>query len=322
VRKISYRAGGQTLTGWVVLPPGYRSGRRPAIVWIYGGQLLGGVPPLETRPGGGPTPVFDGQLWAAQGYAVIYPSTPIVRGADNDVAARLAEAATAAVDAASAEGWVDLERVGIIGHSFGGYSTAAVLSRRSDRFNAGVAMSGVFDYAVGWGARAPSESMVDANGHGFTQETRVYVERGQAGLQVPPWMAPDAYVRVSPFYDAPKIRTPLLLTVGDFDLGITQLQQSERFYAALQRAGSPAVLVRYWGEGHTQTDPGAVRDQWTRFNAWFGRYLAAGLGASEPVNRKALAVGPPRSPAVAFASDAPTPPPRPPRESPSAGHPG
>jgi acetyl esterase/lipase len=317
VRRLRYQAGGREVTGWVVLPPYYAGGRLPALVWIYGGQVLGDAPPVEAAPGGGPTPVFDGQLWAARGYAVIYPSTPIRPGAENDVPAALADAAVAAVDAAAASGWVDPGRVGLIGHSFGGYSTAAVLARRSDRFRAAIAMSGIYDFTEAWGARAPSDSLIETNGHGDLSETKVFVENGQIGLTAPPWTKPEAYRRSSPFYDVAHITTPLMLTVGDLDLGPTQLQQAERFYSALHRTGNPSVLVRYWGEGHAQFDVGAVRDQWARFTAWFDHYLR-----DPAVVSSAAIAGPPRNPAVGSASSEPRPPPTRPTAPPSESRPG
>jgi dipeptidyl aminopeptidase/acylaminoacyl peptidase len=266
---------GRSLRSWVLLPPNYTAGRLPALVWIYGGQLLSNAPPDNASPLAGGTPVFDGQLWAARGYAVIFPSTPVGPGADSDLMGELAEETLAAVDAAAGKGWVDPARVGIIGHSFGGYSTAAVLAERSDRFKAGIAMSGVYDYEAAWGAPMPADVYVDQNSHSFDLETRAYVELGQAGLMHPPWESPERYQAVSPFYHAAQIRTPLLLTVGDLDLGPTSLGQADRFYAALRRTGNPAVLVRYWGEGHVQDDPSAIRDQWRRFTAWFSHYLGA-----------------------------------------------
>jgi dipeptidyl aminopeptidase/acylaminoacyl peptidase len=301
---------GRALTAWVVLPPGPRL-PAPAIVWVYGGQDLAGGPPADAWPGGAVTAVFSGQLWAAQGYAVLYPSTPIGRAAETDVGATLAREVIAAIDAAAAEDLVDPARVGIIGHSFGGYSTAAVLAARPDRFRAGVAMSGPYDFAAAWGARYPLESLIDEDGYGFSEETRGYVEAGQIGLGAPPFDRPDAYRSASPFFAARRITTPLLLTVGDQDQGATSLGQAERLYAALARSGNPAVLVRYWGQGHVQQDPWAVRDQWARFTAWFDHYLrpaaprdaihpprwlAAADAARRPGRRPASASSAPRIP--------------------------
>lgn len=223
---------------------------------------------------------------------MIYPSTPLGDAAHTDVAKTLTDEALAAVDAASAAGWVDPARVGIIGHSFGAFSVAAVLTQRSDRFRAGIAMSGPYDFSAGWGARAQEDLFTDTDSYAFLGETLGYVENGQIGLGGPPWADQAAYVRASPFFSASAITTPLLLTAGDLDLGSTSLQQSERLYAALLRAGRPAVLVRYWGEGHVQSDPLAVRDQWTRFRLWFARYLMADGGAAPTGLRE----GPPAPP--------------------------
>ncbi|MEO8114096.1 MAG: hypothetical protein ABI655_06945, partial [Phenylobacterium sp.] len=77
VRRLTYVAAGHTLTGWIVLPPGAQGGPHPTIVWVYGGQVLSAGPPADTRPGGAVTPVFSGQLWAARGYAVLYPGAPV-----------------------------------------------------------------------------------------------------------------------------------------------------------------------------------------------------------------------------------------------------
>ena len=319
IRQIRYRTGGREVPGWVVLPPGYSGGRLPALVWIYGGQIQGDAPPADAQPGGGPTPVFDGQLWAAQGYVVIYPSTPIRPAAETDVPALLADAAVAAVDAAVAAGWVDANCVGLIGHSFGGYSTAAVLARRSDRFRAAIAMSGIYDFAEAWGSRAPSDVLIEANGHGDLSETKTFVEDGQIGLGEPPWIDPEAYRRSSPFYSVSDIKTPLLLTVGDLELGPTQMQQADRFYSALRRTGNPAVLVRYWGQGHTQFDVGDVRDQWARFTAWFAHYLKGEKASS--VTRTS-SVAQPMSPELGSASNEPKLQPRPPKAPRSDSHPG
>ena len=272
-RRLTYEVDGLPTTSWVLLPPGYSGGALPALVWIYGGQVFGAEPPRASRPETAVTPIFSGQLWAASGYAVIYPSVPIGQGSAGDVGDSLARSTIAAVDAAVATGAVDPDKVALFGHSFGGYSTAAVLARRSDRFKAGAAVSGVYDFLSAWGARPSWEKLVDPDGHSFDLETRAYIEKGQMQLGVPPWEDSAAYLRASPLFRASDITTPLMLMVGDLDLGATDVSQSERLYAALRRTGNPAVMVRYWGQRHAQEDPGAVRDEWERLSSWFAHYL-------------------------------------------------
>lgn len=285
----TYTALGRSLTGWALLPPG--RGPAPAIVWIYGGDVQGATPPAAALPGRQPTPLVSGQLWAARGYAVIYPSTPLPAGAEADIPAILAAQTEAATAAAAARGWIDPGRVGLIGHSFGGYSVAAVLSR-SPRFAAGVALSGPYDFVAAWGARQPLEALTDVDGYGFVEETVGFVEAGQIALQAPPYAALEAYRRNSPLFAASTLTAPLLLMAGDLDQGAAGLSQAERLYAALTRAGRPAAMVRYWGQDHVQDDPWAVRDQWGRATAWFDRHLAPCAEAPLTSDRPAACEGP------------------------------
>ncbi|MEI9993016.1 MAG: prolyl oligopeptidase family serine peptidase [Rhizomicrobium sp.] len=269
--KFTFPYNGAQLTGWVVLPPGTQPGAKlPAIVSIYGGSVYGDQPPFYARTDM-PLPLFSGQLWAAQGYAVIYPSTPLGAGADTDMMATLAGEATAAVDALAAKGIVDPARVGITGQSFGGFSTAAVLAERSDRFRAGVALAGVYDFIHGYGLRA-MESMLDDDGNMLSHETFL-LESGQSRFGKPFWEMPDAYIRNSPIFRVDKIDAPLLLLHGDLDLAVTGLSGAERLYNAMLRAGKTPTLVRYWGEGHVAGDDWAIRDQWLRMTTWFGHYV-------------------------------------------------
>jgi dipeptidyl aminopeptidase/acylaminoacyl peptidase len=273
VRRYTYKAGGRDVIGWVVLPPGYQSGTKlPAIVSTYGGAVWGVAPPGDASPNGGAAPIFSAQLFASAGYAVIFPSTPLGPGASTDMMTALGDETTASVDVLVAQGIVDPARVGIMGHSFGGYSTAAVLARRSDRFKAGVAMDGLYDAESSWGERGLGDMISDRGPPNLERETLI-IEGSQMGLGTPPWVDPKAYELNSPLFAVDHIKSPLMLTVGDLNLGATSLLESERMYAALKRAGNPTVLVRYWGEGHVQDSESALRDEWTRIIGWFDHYL-------------------------------------------------
>src|SRR5262249_20198131 len=141
VEKFTYTVGNRPLNGFVIWPPNAKKGEKlPAVVSVYGGTVYGDQAPGFSKPGG--DPIFSGQLLAAEGYAVIYPSTPLGRGYDSDQPAALAEAVVTAVDALAKGGRIDPNRVGVMGQSFGGFSTAALLAKRSDRFKAGVSLAG------------------------------------------------------------------------------------------------------------------------------------------------------------------------------------
>lgn len=273
VERFTFTAGGREIPGWVVLPPGADRGKPlPAVVVVYGGLVFDQEPPPFARPGRFPGAlVLSGQLWAAKGYAVIYPGMPLGRGADTDVMATLAEQAVAAVDALAAKGIVDPQRVGVMGHSFGGFSTAAILARRSDRFRAGVSLAGVYDFIYAFGTKALAQLLTD-DGRDSMRDI-ASAESGQIQLGKPFWQDPAPYIRNSPIFHIESIDSPLLLLHGDLDLGTTSLAGADRMYNSLVHAGKTAALVRYWGDGHVATSEGVIRDQFARMSSWFDTYL-------------------------------------------------
>jgi dipeptidyl aminopeptidase/acylaminoacyl peptidase len=270
IEKFTYTVGKRTLNGFVVWPPGAsKSAKLPAVVNVYGGTVFGDQPPSFSKPHV-ETPIFSGQLLAAEGFAVIYPSTPLGAGADSDQPQQLADAVIAAIDAVAAGGRIDPQRVGVMGQSYGGFSTAALLSKRSDRLKAGVSMAGLYDFIHAYGE--PPFDFVFSDEQPGTIFGK-FIETGQGALGKPFWQAPDAYMRISPIFHVETLDSPLLMLHGDLDLGATDLLGAERMYASLLRAGKKPALVHYWGEGHVAQSAAAVRDQWMRITTWFNHYL-------------------------------------------------
>jgi dipeptidyl aminopeptidase/acylaminoacyl peptidase len=269
-----YTVGKRKLNGFVLWPPdAKKDAKLPAVVTVYGGTVYGEQQPRSSKPAVD-MPIFSGQLLAAEGYAVIYASTPLGRGADSDQPAQLAEAVVAAIDALAAGGRIDPRRVGVIGHSYGGFSTAALLAQRSDRFKAGISLAGTYDFLYGWGTRSFQSIFSDQTlGHGMLAAK--LQEEGQGQFGKPFWEIPDAYIRNSPIFHVDKLNSPLLMLHGDLDMGSTDLAGAERMYTALVRAGKKPTLVRYWGEGHIAQSASVMRDQWMRITKWLGYYLKA-----------------------------------------------
>lgn len=271
IRPFHFTYQGKTLNGWVVLPPGASSASSlPAVVSVYGGTVYGTEPASQAKAEIS-IPIFSGQLLATQGYAVVYPSTPLGKGADSDVMDTLAGEVVAAIDALAADGVVDPKRVGVMGQSFGGFSTAAVLAKRSDRFRAGIAMAGIYDWIASYGT-VSVDAMFSDSGDIYSPEIKMD-ENGQIQLQKPFWESVAAYRRNSPIFDIPDIQTPLLFLHGDLDMATTGLPGAMRMYNALVRAGKTTALVHYWGQGHVAQSASAIRDQWSRITAWFDHYL-------------------------------------------------
>ena len=270
---------GETLTSWVVLPPGWRQDRPPPLVVLPypGGPLHSPTsPPTDARPGS-PLTNVSAQVLAGHGYAVLYPSLP--RGRYPDAPAEgLADQILSVVDAVGAAGLADTRRVALWGHSFGGHAVLAAATQ-SDRFKAIVCTSGIADLVSAWGTyvvqTTPDEGL-------FFTPGASYVETGQMRVGGPPWAVPDRYVRNSPLFQADKITAPVLLAYGDLD-EYSDGQGGEMF-AALYRQGKDARLLTFWGEGHVITAPGNVRRLYAEVLGWLDQALgdASSAQAGKP----------------------------------------
>jgi dipeptidyl aminopeptidase/acylaminoacyl peptidase len=179
-----------------------------------------------------------------------------------------------AVDAAAASpetaAAFDPDRVALLGHSYGGYTTMAAITQ-SNRFRAAVAISGISNLITNWEYQPSLQRLAPEEGLRFNWSTG-YTESSQGGMGVPPWSDPDRYIRNSPVFAADKIVTPLLLLHGDQD--VVDLAQSEAMFSALFRQSKDAQLVTYWGEGHAIMSPGNVRDMYTRIFDFLDARLA------------------------------------------------
>lgn len=159
------------------------------------------------------------------------------------------------VEAAVAAGLIDTHRIGLLGHAYGGYGTAVVFTQ-TDRFAAGMAISGVYDLAASY-----AESSLS-----------YWYEHGQERMGDHPWARRQGYLHKPPFYQADKIHTPLLLIHGDRDQSIADVR---RFFRALERLGKNAHLAVYPGQGHGlgTWQTASARDACQRILDFFAVYL-------------------------------------------------
>lgn len=264
--------GGETVRGTVLLPPGWRPGRRaPALVWLYPGYSIDpGQPDFftdPTMPG-----IYNLHLYAARGYVVIVPAIPLPQGALlEDLPARIEAGVMSAVDALVADGTVDPDRLGLFGQSFGGYATASLIGRTS-RFKAAAALAGIYDLRDFYLQIDPS-----ARGYPGIEHQRSanipMIESGAMALGAAPWEMPARFSQQSPIEAAGRIATPLLIAHGELDVRGAPAQ-AEALFTALWRQGKPVRLLRYWGESHgLALSPANVRDLEAELIAWFARWL-------------------------------------------------
>jgi dipeptidyl aminopeptidase/acylaminoacyl peptidase len=293
---------GERLTSWVFLPAAPQAGGAPPplVIIPYPGQAHPTAPRLDHPALMDPTTPL-----LAHGYAVLIPSLPTWRsgGGPADV---LADRLLAIVDAATRQqglvGRFDPGRLGLWGHSFGGYGAVAMITQ-SDRFGAAIAAAPATDLISDWGQAGPQRRGNPDEGL-TTPWSAGWMESSQGDMQGPPWTALHRYIRNSPLLHADRIRTPLLLAYGEVDG--SHPGQAEELFSALVRQDKDAELLTYWGEQHLFASPGNLRDYYRRGLAFLDRYLrpAAPQAAAPPLAH----------PVSVSASRAPTTP-RPPRAS-------
>lgn len=253
-RLVKYkRADGLDLSFTLYTPPGYKEGTRvPTILYAYpldyadaskAGQVTGSQ---ETF-----TRLRQYRLMLLAGYAIIdNASFPIVgdpKKAYDTYMDQLVADAKAAVDEAVRLGVADPDRIGVTGHSHGALMTANLVAH-SDLFRAGVATSGSYNKTL--------------TPFGFQNERRSV------------WEAPDVYQKVSPFFYADKLKTPLLIVHGadDANPGTTPLQ-GVKLFEAIRGNGGTTRLVMLPHEPHWYAAMESNEQLAYEMLRWFDTYV-------------------------------------------------
>lgn len=259
-RLIAFRsANGRNLQATLLLPPGFQPGQTvPTVVWVYGGER--GSDAVRRFGMWGDSPMFNMQILATRGYAVLFPDTPL-RG--STAVKDLLDAVMPAVDAAVDQGFADRDRLAIMGQSFGAYSVLALIIH-TDRFKAAVVTAPVInpDLLASYLEMSPDGS----------PRWIGYLEQGQLGMGGSPWQFPSRYLENSPIYAFDKITTPVLIGEGSED---GRLLGADATFVALRRLGKEVEYRLYEGEGHALERTPNIRDFWERRLAFLAEHLAA-----------------------------------------------
>lgn len=246
---------GHELQAILAYPAGFEEGRRyPLILYQYE-RLSDG---LHTYHVPSERDYYDFQTWSQRGYFVLMPDIVYEPGRPGPSAL---DAVEHALDAAVATGHVDPDRMGLIGHSWGGYQ-ASYLPTRTDRFAASVAGAAITNFLSFMGA---------VHWNGGLPETGHW-ETGQARMAVPYWEDLDGHLESSPAHFIADLDTPMLLMHGDED-GVVDFYQGLEFYNYARRAGKEVVLLVYPGADHGLSDEAQQVDYHRRILEWFDHYL-------------------------------------------------
>lgn len=254
---VRYEVGGQPASGILYVPDNLDPALRyPMVTHIYekqSGQLHENIlPSLYNKIG------LNTANLVNSGYFVFLPDMVFGMGNPGADANR---SVNAAIDKVLSDYPVNPDRLGIIGHSFGGYEVASILTLNR-RFACAIAGAGIYD-AVGYYLTANRNNLKPNYWrYEFDQERigkSLYEDR-------------EAYLANSPVLQADKIATPVLIWAGDDDEQVP-FEQSSRFHLALRRLGKQSTLLVYPQGKHAIFEQNGDRDLTRRVSQWFGHFL-------------------------------------------------
>jgi dipeptidyl aminopeptidase/acylaminoacyl peptidase len=246
---------GTPIKGRYYLPPHFDSTTKyPMIVYYYGGTSPTARELDHTYPM---------HVYASMDYVVyvIQPSGTTGFGQEfsarhvNAWGKRTADDIIAGVRKFTAEhSFVNTERIGCIGASYGGFMTM-YLQTVTDIFAAAVSHAGISALSSYWG-------------EGYWG----YAYSAAASADSYPWNNKELYVEQSPLFNADKIKTPLLLLHGLEDTNVP-VGESYQMFTALQILGRPVEFIRVKGENHRISTYNRRLEWNASIYAWFAKWL-------------------------------------------------
>ena len=230
------RKDGVELSGTLYLPEGYdkvKKEKLPLLIWAYPSEFKDKSSAGQSNQNSNEftTPYYGSFVyWVTKGYVVLDDASfPIIGEGttepNDNFITQLVDNAEAAINAVDALGYINKKKVAVGGHSYGAFMTANLLTH-SNLFACGIARSGAYNRTL--------------TPFGFQREQRNY------------WEVPEVYSTMSPFMNADKMKTPMLLVHGEADNNPgTFTLQTERYFQALKGLGAPARMVILPKEAHS-----------------------------------------------------------------------
>lgn len=247
---------GEPIEGWVMKPVDFKESEKyPTILQIHGGPL--GI------YGNGIYQEF--QLLTSSGYIVIYTNPRGSGGYGEDYASTLngrhgtvdyRDVMDFTMDAIERFSFIDADRLGVTGGSYGGYLTNWIITQ-TDMFKAAVACRSTCNRY---------------SHHGYSDFGFKHGESGNMGY---PWRDEEKLLAQSPLRYAENVKTPTLFIHSENDLRCT-IQQAEEFFVALMELGVDTEFVRFPDENHELSRSGKPKHREERFEhilRWFDKYL-------------------------------------------------
>ncbi len=253
MKKVHWMNGPLRIQGWLMLPKDFDKGKRyPLIVNVHGGPSAACMSRWDERGMGSESAIGYFALCPnprgsyGQGEKFTEANVKDFGGGDfRDI--------MVGVDAIAKQYPIDTKRLGIRGHSYGGYMTMWA-ETQTNRFAAAVAGAGLSDWVSYYGLNDIDQWMIPFFG------ASVYDD-------------PAVYAKSDPMHFVKAVKTPTLILVGDRD-GEVPMEQSVEWWHALENLDVPVQLVIYPDEGHAILKPADARDYTQRSLQWFEEWFA------------------------------------------------
>jgi dipeptidyl aminopeptidase/acylaminoacyl peptidase len=201
---------------------------------------------------------FNKTVYTSRGYAVLMPDIVYQL---NDPGMSAVWCVLPAVKAAADTGVVDINRVGIHGHSWGGYQTAFLITQ-TDMFKAAIAGAPLTNMismysSVYWNSGSANQPIFESSQGRFKGN---YLDNL------------DAYTRNSPVYYANNVNTPLIILHNDKD-GAVDWNQGIEYYNTLRQLKKSVIMLQYKGENHGLRKQPNMKDYYIRMREFFDHHL-------------------------------------------------
>jgi len=247
---------GDRLQGALFYPAGYDPAKKyPMIIYMYeklSDNLHRYSPPSERN-------YYNVSAASQHGYFLLEPD---ILFKPRDPGVSVVDCVTAAAKRVIQMGVVDPKKIGVMGHSWGGFDASFLATHTTNFFAAAIAGAPITDLVSNYGNHHWSSGIAETD----------HIETGQQRMEVPLYEDLQAYLRNSAVFGVQYMTTPLLIEVGDSD-GTVFYHQGVELYNIARRAKKEVVLLEYAGEDHGSRKKANQIDYQRRIYAWFGHYL-------------------------------------------------
>jgi dipeptidyl aminopeptidase/acylaminoacyl peptidase len=253
---------GQQVPAWLFVPKGLdRSKKHPAIVWIHGDGVNQNYDGWHVQRNYAVYYSFH-QYLLQKGYVVIAPDyrgsigygRAWREGVYMDVGGKDAKDAWMVTNYLKTLPYVDMDRVGVWGLSYGGFFTLIAVTDQPKLFRAAVDVAGVVDYAMYY----------EDPYHGGWTASRIGT----------PEQHPEVYANASPLSHVDRLERPLLVLHGTSDVNVPYLHSVRLLDEVMKKGkGDLVSFMTYPGEFHYFTREHVLRDAWHRVEEFFDANL-------------------------------------------------